>query len=80
MSPDAKKLLEDALRLPAEARAALAGSLIQSLDTEPDPDAEKAWANEIGRRVREVEDGTVELIPWDEARKRLESRIAARRR
>ena len=80
MSPDAKKLLEDALRLPAEARAALAGSLIQSLDIEPDPDAEKAWANEIGRRVREVEDGTVELIPWDEVRKRLESRIAARRR
>ena len=80
MSPDAKKLLEDALKLPPEARAAVASSLIHSLDSEPDPDAEKAWANEIGRRIREVDDGMVKLIPWEEARKRLESRIAARRR
>ena len=68
---DAKKLLEDALKLPPEARAAVAGSLIQSLDAEVDPDAEAAWAVEIERRLEEIDSGAVKLIPWAEARKRI---------
>jgi hypothetical protein len=32
MKRDAAKILEEALKLPVEARAALAGSLIESLD------------------------------------------------
>ena len=71
MNMDAKKLLEDALKLPPEARAAVAGSLIQSLDAEVDPDAEAAWAVEIERRLEEIDSGAVKLIPWAEARKRI---------
>ena len=71
MNMDAKKLLEDALKLPPEARAAVAGSLIQSLDAEVDPDAEAAWAVEIERRLEEVDSGAVKLIPWAEARKQI---------
>lgn len=71
MSPDAKKLLEDALKLPPEARAAVASSLIQSLDKEVDPDAEAAWAVEIEKRLKEVDSGAVKPIPWAEARKRI---------
>ncbi len=37
-------ILKDALALPTEARAALAGSLLDSLDGEVDEDAEAAWA------------------------------------
>jgi hypothetical protein len=47
MKADTLKLLEKALKLPAEARAALAGSLIESLDETVDEDAEAAWAEEI---------------------------------
>ena len=54
--------------------------LLATLEGQPDSDAEGAWAKEIERRVREVDDGTVELISWDEVRKRLESRLASRRR
>lgn len=71
MNADAKKILEDALRLPPEARAAVASSLIESLDTEVDPDAEAAWAVEIERRLKEIDSGAVKLIPWAEARKRI---------
>ena len=71
MNADAKKVLEEALRLPPEARAAVASSLIESLDTEVDPDAEAAWAVEIERRLKEIDSGAVKLIPWAEARKRI---------
>ncbi len=68
---DSKQLLLEALRLPEEERAALAGELIESLDTEVDPDAEAAWAAEIRARVSEVESGHAKTVPWSEARRRI---------
>ena len=40
MNPNHKRVLEEALRLPPEARAALAGHLLESLDDSVDEDAE----------------------------------------
>lgn len=71
MTPEADKLFQEALRLPPEARAALAGSLIESLEETVDPDAEEAWAAEIQRRARELASGEVRPIPWSEARRRI---------
>jgi putative addiction module component (TIGR02574 family) len=71
MSRDAAEVLNDALALPAEARAALIGPLVESLDTEVDEDAEEAWREEIQRRLGEIDNGTVKLVQWDEARRRL---------
>ena len=71
MSSAAAKLLEEALKLPVEARAALAGSLLDSLDDTIDQDVEEAWALEIARRLEEVQSGKVRAVPWAEARKRI---------
>jgi putative addiction module component (TIGR02574 family) len=71
MKRDAAEILRDALALPTEARAALAGSLLDSLDTEVDEDAEAAWASELNRRVAEFDNGAVKTIPWAEIRNRL---------
>ena len=71
MSADQEKLLQEAMRLPPEARAALAAKLIDSLDTEVDPDAENAWASEIAARLREIDSGSARLVPWAEARKSI---------
>jgi putative addiction module component (TIGR02574 family) len=68
---DAKALLTEALRLSPEERAALAGELIQSLDTEVDVDAEAAWAAEIQARVERLDAGNATTIPWSEARRRI---------
>lgn len=68
MSPSANKLLEEAIKLPADARADLAAALIESLDDARDPNAESAWSEEISRRLRDYESGAVKPIPWDEAR------------
>ncbi len=71
MATDPKKILADALSLPLEARAALAGQLIESLDTEVDEDAEAEWGKEIARRLREIDSGAVTPIPWSEARRTI---------
>ncbi|MDE3243495.1 MAG: addiction module protein [Nitrospirota bacterium] len=71
MSPEAKKLLDDALQLPTSARAALAAHLLQSLDTEVDEGAEAAWSAEIAKRLKDLETGKVKTIPWSEARSRI---------
>jgi putative addiction module component (TIGR02574 family) len=74
MKRDAAEILRDALSLPEEARAALAGSLLDSLDTDVDEDAEAAWASEVNRRVAELDSGAVTAIPWAEVRRRLAAR------
>lgn len=73
MSPSAKKLLEEALALPEDARADLAAALLESLDepTDPPHEVEAAWTDEIARRLREVETGAVKPIPWEEARRMI---------
>lgn len=71
MSPSAKKVLEDALHLPEDERASVAGALIESLHPGTDTGVDEAWETVIARRVRELEEGTAETIPWSEVRARL---------
>jgi len=78
MAKDFKDVFRDATELSEQDRAALAGLLIESLEGEPDPDVETAWAAEIERRVAELDAGTVKTIPWDEVRQRLLDRLNAR--
>jgi Putative addiction module component len=59
---DPKRLLEEALHLPAEERAALAGALIESLDLEVDDDVEAAWSAEISGRLERVDAGVAKTI------------------
>jgi putative addiction module component (TIGR02574 family) len=71
MKQDVSELLKKALELPAEARAALAGSLLESLDDQVDASAEEEWKQEIARRIAELDSGKVKPIPWADARKSI---------
>ena len=71
MKPMHKKVLEEALRLPAEARAALAGHLLESLDDSVDEDVELAWSKEIARRIDDLDRGKVKTVPWSVARRQI---------
>lgn len=66
-----RQLLDAALQLSSEERAALAGELIQSLESEVDPDAEAEWSAEIHARLGRVDAGLATTIPWSEARRRI---------
>ena len=71
MSDDLKKLLAEALRLPEEARAALAGQLLESLEHDVGEEAEAEWSNEIAARLRELDSGSVKPVRWSEARRAI---------
>ncbi len=75
MARDVAEVIQDALSLPAEARAALAGSLLDSLDTECDSDVEAAWLAEIQRRSAELDSGAVSAIPWREVEALMQSTL-----
>jgi putative addiction module component (TIGR02574 family) len=73
MTRSADEILQEALALSAEDRAAVAGSLIASLDDAADEDAEAQWSAEIARRIAEADAGSVQPVPWSEVRQRLTS-------
>jgi putative addiction module component (TIGR02574 family) len=67
MTPDVSELLKKVLALPPEARAALAGSLLDSPDETVDASAEEEWNQEIARRIQDLDSGKVKPIPWANA-------------
>jgi len=71
MKQNIADILKEALKLPPEARAALAGTLLDSLDDAVDRDAESAWEAEILLRLKEIDEGKVGLMPWSEARTKI---------
>lgn len=71
MGSDATKLLEAALKLPPEARAAMAGSLLESLDTAVDADAEAEWDREIARRLNDLDSAPARVVSWSDARRKI---------
>ena len=75
MVRDPAEVLRAALELPLEARAALVDSLIESLDQIVDEGVEEAWREEIYRRLQQIDSGAVQLIPWEDARRRLRTHV-----
>lgn len=65
MSAQLEQLRHDLLALPAEMRASLATTLIESLDESVDADADSAWIEEIRRRDAEIRSGKAVLKPLD---------------
>ncbi|MHB8743818.1 MAG: addiction module protein [Sulfuricaulis sp.] len=71
MKSSAKDILDRALEMPENDRAAIAERLLTSLDAKPDRNVEKAWQQEIQRRLSELDRGDVECVPWEEVRSRM---------
>ena len=71
MSDELQRVLGEAMKLTPAARAALVGSLLASLEAEVDEDSEALWAREIVRRLDEIRDGKIRLVPWNDARRTL---------
>jgi putative addiction module component (TIGR02574 family) len=79
MRRDAANLLQDALGLPEDERAEIAGALLESLEPAPEADIETASRQEVAARVAALEAGEVEMIPWLEIRDRFLARLSERR-
>jgi putative addiction module component (TIGR02574 family) len=76
MTEEVVDLLKRALALPVEGRAALAGSLLDTLDETLDEDVEASWEREIAARIEELDAGEAQAIPWTEVRRRLTAKLS----
>ena len=63
--PTLESVRRDALRLSQDERDLLALDLAESM--QKDPGYDEAWAAEIALRVKQIDDGTAELLDDDEA-------------
>ena len=75
MIQEAQELLKKALALPDRERAEVAGTLIDSLDSIIDEDADAAWQEEIANRLEDIRSGKVKPIPWSEVREKAQARL-----
>ena len=67
MTTQTEKILEEAMKLPPESRADLAGSLLLSLEENFDEGAATAWRAEVTKRLEEIDSGQVRLVSRDDA-------------
>ena len=65
MQTVSKKVLEEALALPVDARLGLVEILLSSLNLPSQNEIDRLWAEEAERRVAAIDRGEVELIPGE---------------
>ena len=70
MSPEVSDLLKRALSLPAAERAALANTLLDSLET-PAQSVQEAWDEEVARRMEDLKAGRAVTVPWEQLHREL---------
>lgn len=61
-----QQLVEEAKQLPYGERAELIEQLIAAAAHDTDPAVEKAWRDEAMLRLKEIEEGKVQMIPGEE--------------
>lgn len=70
-----EEILRAALALPPGMRAMLADHLLASLDAPNQKEIDAAWAEEIERRIRDIDEGKVEMIDGEVVMQKLRSRF-----
>lgn len=78
MTSTAKKVLDDALALSAEDRRHVAERLLESVEREPADDVERAWDEEVLRRIEAAEDGETQARDWRDASAELRAKYTRR--
>ena len=76
MRKSVAEIFTEATELDEKNRAKLSGLLLESIDSEADPDVEATWATEIDRRSASVDDGSAELVPWEDVKRRSREKLA----
>ena len=72
MSPETSELLKRALALPVDERAALANTLLDTLEiSNESASLQDAWDEEVARRVADLKAGKAVTVPWEELHREL---------
>ena len=60
------RVIEEALSLPADVRLNLIEKLLMSLNLPINEEIDRLWAEEAERRVSQIEEGKVKIVPGEE--------------
>jgi putative addiction module component (TIGR02574 family) len=77
MRSEIAELLKRALALPVDERAALANTLLDSLET-PHHSVEEAWDKEVARRMADLKAGRSVTVPWEQLHRELRTLVNER--
>ncbi len=61
----AKKVFDEALSLPADTRVSLVEKLLTSLNLPTQPEIDRLWAEEVEKRIAQIDKGEVKLVPGE---------------
>ena len=75
---NASEIIQAAMALPPEARAQIAEQLLASLDP-AQAEVDAAGEVEVERRIREVEEGRVQLVPHDQVMSQVREHLRSTR-
>ena len=75
MTPDPKRIIDEAMQLEPSTRAFIAEALLETLDFEEDFPVSTTWLEEIHRRCAAIDNGTSRLIDHKSALKQLRARF-----
>ncbi len=72
MTPASHDVLKAAMQLNESDRAELIGQLMDSVSEDMfDPGWAAIWEAEVARRLKELDSGQVQAIPWEKVRQKL---------
>jgi putative addiction module component (TIGR02574 family) len=72
MNPEISDLLKRALALSVDERAALANTLLDTLEsTKESVSVQEAWDAEVARRIEDLKAGKAVTVPWEELHREL---------
>jgi putative addiction module component (TIGR02574 family) len=75
----AKEIVEAALKLDPQVRAEVAQEIIESLENSNYGELSPAWEEELDRRVRDIDEGRVQLVPGEQVFAEIEASLRAGR-
>jgi putative addiction module component (TIGR02574 family) len=76
MNALAERVMNEVMELPADARIDLVEQILASLNLPIRPEIERLWAAEAERRIADIDQGKVELIPGEVVFDRIRKKYA----
>ena len=72
----ADRVTDEVLDLPADARIGLVNRILSSLNLPTQPDIDRLWADEAEKRVAEIDQGDINLVPGEVVFDRIRRKYA----
>lgn len=75
MATELEKVVDQALSLPGLERLSVARRILESVEPQASEAVDRAWEEEIVKRVEKIDSGTAKFRPWEQIKKDFDSRF-----